>query len=132
MSNLVKHSSSALSYPKLVIDALAEVRSQGFTCSHPEHRTCYERSQKQECYGKTGWVFKAQAVDGSRYPWDIWVFPEGTFDDEDAVPVEVEVLADDAGPDAPKTQIDLIIFDDIIPEAIDVVVSTPLALPESV
>jgi hypothetical protein len=129
--DLVKRQSTALSHPKEVADAIAELKEQGFICSDPTLKTCEKRNHKLDAYGKSGWTFKAIDPQGRRFPWDIWVFPDDTFDDE-AQTVEAEVLDPIQDEDVPKTQTSFAIFDDVIAEAIDVQVTTePLALPES-
>jgi hypothetical protein len=129
--NLVKRETAALSFPKDVADAIAELKEQGFICSDPALKTCEKRNHKPDAYGKSGWTFQAIDPQGRRFPWDIWVFPDGAFDDE-AQTVEAEVLDPIQDEEAPKTQVSFVIFDDVIAEAIDVQVMTePLALPES-
>jgi hypothetical protein len=129
--DLVKRQSTALSHPKEVADAIAELKEQGFICSEPALKTCKKRNHKPDAYGKSGWTFRAICPQGRRFPWDIWVFPDGAFDDE-AQAVEAKVLDPIQVEDVPKTQVSFVIFDDVIAEAIDVQVTTePLALPES-
>jgi hypothetical protein len=129
--DLVKRKTAALSYPKAVADAIAEVQAQGFICSEPALKTCEKRNHKPDAYGKSGWTFRAIDPKERRFPWDVWVFPDGTFDDE-AQAVEAEILGPIPSPDAPKTKIEISSMKVKVPEAIDVEVHTePLALPES-
>jgi hypothetical protein len=128
--NLVKRETAALSYPKDVADAIAEVRAQGFICSEPTLKTCEKRNHKPDAYGKSGWMFQAVDAEGRRFPWDVWVFPDGTFDDE-AQAVEAEILDPIQDEDTPKVQAPFAILDDVIADAIDVqAIAEPLALPE--
>jgi hypothetical protein len=127
--DLIKRQSTALSYPKEMADAIAELKEQGFICSEPALKTCEKRNHKPDAYGKTGWMFRAIDSQGRRFPWDIWVFPDGTFDGELVQAVEAEVLDPIQDEDVSKTQVSFVIFDDVIAEAIDVQVTTePLAL----